>query len=162
MEGLGVDFKYLLIQLANIGIFYFLFTKFLLKPILKMLDSRRAKIQEGLENAEKAKKELEGVEILKEEAQRTAKNEEKKALQQAKEEAEIQAAQIIAQAKEKAEKIVKDATEASGRFEEEISAKIEVKHLEIISQMLEKILGDKMEDNSVKIKYQKAMNEMHK
>lgn len=161
MEALGINLKLLLIQLANFALFYFLFTKFLLKPIKKVLDERKTKIKEGIEAAEKSKEELANIEDMKTEAKKKAKNEEKKLLEEAKIKADKEAAEIIAEAKKKAAKIVKDAEVGIENIQQGEVKKMRVAELGIIEAAIEKILDDKLGDLNVKARYQKVMSELH-
>ncbi len=55
---LGIDWRLLVAQLVNFAVLITALTFFLFKPIMKALDSRRAKISESLENAERIGEEL--------------------------------------------------------------------------------------------------------
>lgn len=63
----GIDWKLMIAQLINFAIVFFVLKKFAYKPILKMLDDRKQKIEEGLSFAEKAKNELASIETVKKE-----------------------------------------------------------------------------------------------
>jgi len=65
IEKFGIDWKLLLAQLINFAVVFFVLRAFAYKPILKLLDERKKKIEEGLTFAEKAKSELANVETLK-------------------------------------------------------------------------------------------------
>lgn len=162
MEALGINLKFLLIQLANFILFYFLFTKFLLTPVKKMLDERKKRIAEGLEAAEKAKEELVKVEELKVEAKKKAKAEEKTVLDEAREKAEKEAAVIIEKAKQKAAKIVKDAETGIENIQAGEMKKMREKQLKIIEAVIEKIMDEKFESVDLRAKYQKVMGELYK
>jgi len=56
---LGISLPLLLAFLINFMILFVLLSKFLYKPVLKMLDERSKKIKEGMELAEATKKEYE-------------------------------------------------------------------------------------------------------
>jgi len=56
LSSLGIDLKILLAQLVNFGILIFLLSKFLYKPVLKMLDQRKKKIAESIKKAEEIEK----------------------------------------------------------------------------------------------------------
>lgn len=55
---LGIHWTKLIIQLVNFSIVLAVLWKFAYKPIFKILDERKAKIAEGLANADKIKAEL--------------------------------------------------------------------------------------------------------
>ncbi len=67
MEGLGIDFKLLLIQIVNFLVLLFVLKKWIYKPFLKFLDDRAAKIHESLNASEKMRKDLKDFETKKEE-----------------------------------------------------------------------------------------------
>lgn len=85
-----IDIKQVLLQLLNFGVLVFLFTKFMFQPILKILDARSKKIQDGQLAAEKSLKEAAGAQ--KKQAERLA-------------EASKKAAAIIAEAKAESKKL---------------------------------------------------------
>lgn len=161
MEGLGIDPKYLIIQIANIAIFYFLFTKFLLKPIIRILDDRKRKIAESMENAEKIKEELRKLEELKEEEKKKLKDEEKRIFETAKSKAQREVDEILLTARKKGAKAITDATEAASNIEKEAAKKAEVQELRLIEEIITKIMGEKLNDIEIKAKYQKVMSELH-
>ena len=65
IQEFGIDWKLMLAQLINFIVLVFLLAKFAYKPILKALDARRKKIEEGVMFSEKAKAELASIEELK-------------------------------------------------------------------------------------------------
>ena len=160
MEALGVNLKFLIIQIANVALFYFLFTRFLLKPILKVLDERKKKIAEGVENAERASQELKKVDEFKEEAKKKVKTEEKKLLDEARSAAQKQADEIIDAAKVKAAKIITDANAAAVNLEKDMMREVQENELKLIDEVIEKVLGEKLNDTEVRAKYQKVMSEL--
>ncbi len=58
LQSLGVDWKLLLAQLINFAILLAVLYKFLYKPLLKVMEERSKKIEDGLKNAEAAEKKL--------------------------------------------------------------------------------------------------------
>lgn len=96
MEKLGIQPLGLIAQVVNFLILFFLLSKFLYQPILKMLDERKRKIKESLEKGKKIEEEMAQLEAM-----RSAK----------KEEAEKEAQEIIRKAKEAAEEEKRKATE---------------------------------------------------
>ncbi|MBU1292872.1 F0F1 ATP synthase subunit B [Patescibacteria group bacterium] len=57
-EAFGIDGKLLLAQLINFGVLFVALTWLLYKPVMKTLDERRAKIAQGVEDAEAASQKL--------------------------------------------------------------------------------------------------------
>jgi len=87
LQAFGVDWRLLIIQAVNFGVLLAALTYFLYKPILGILDERRKKIEQGVKDASKAKKELDN--------------------------AEVKAGEIVGQATGKAEDIVLNAKEVA-------------------------------------------------
>lgn len=54
MEALGINLGYLLVQILGISALIVLLTAFIYKPILRVLDQRKARIAKGLEDARQA------------------------------------------------------------------------------------------------------------
>ena len=160
MEGLGVNLKFLIIQIANVALFYFLFTRFLLKPILKVLDERKRKIAEGVENAKRASQELKKIDELKEEVKKKAKTEEKKLLDDANLSAQKQADEIIDAAKVRAAKIITDANATAAIIEKDVMQQVQENELKLVDEIIEKVLGEKLQDAETRAKYQKVMSEL--
>jgi F-type H+-transporting ATPase subunit b len=67
MEALGIDLKTLIFQLINFLVLLILLTKLLHKPLKKLMESRQREIAEGLENAAKAREQLEQAEAERQE-----------------------------------------------------------------------------------------------
>ncbi len=57
-EAFGIDGSLLLAQLVNFGVLFVALTWLLYKPVMKTLDERRAKIAQGVEDAELASQKL--------------------------------------------------------------------------------------------------------
>lgn len=75
MEALGIDWKLLIAQLVNFALLFFLLRKFLFRPILKILDDRRARIAKSLSDAQKIEEELAKLEEKKEKELKRAQEE---------------------------------------------------------------------------------------
>ena len=58
MDALGIQWKILLAQTISFSIVFFVLWRFSYRPIFAMLEARRAKIADGLTNAEKIKTQL--------------------------------------------------------------------------------------------------------
>jgi F-type H+-transporting ATPase subunit b len=92
LKELGIDWRALIMQLISFSIVFFVLWKFAYGPIFKMLQARREKIAESLANAEKIKADV------------------------AKTEAERQ--KILADAGDKANKMIDEARQAAARVRE--------------------------------------------
>ncbi len=108
MDALGIDAWKLLAQIAAFLVFLVLFWKFASKPLLKMLDERQARVQEGLEAAQKMQDQLQAT---------AAKNDEVLA------EARRQAQDILVQAREQGDAAIARAQEQAGKQADEYMAR---------------------------------------
>src|SRR3990167_7186916 len=100
MEGLGINLNLIIQQVVVFIVFIYLFNKFLLSKILKMIEQRDNKITEGLSYAEKMQQEY--------------KNLEEKTIEE------------IEKAKKEASKIVEDTKTASIKIGNELKAKAKI------------------------------------
>jgi F-type H+-transporting ATPase subunit b len=92
LKELGIDWRALIMQLISFSIVFFVLWKFAYGPIFKMLQTRREKIAESLANAEKIKADV-------------AKT-------------EIERQKILADAGDKANKMIDEARQAAARVRE--------------------------------------------
>ncbi len=111
MEKLGINTTWLLAQIVNFGLLLLVLRLFAYKPILNMLNTRKQKIQESLEYAERVK--AEGAEQQKEFAHKLeeARREAQAASQTAQQVGEKEREAILVQARNEARKLVEQAKE---------------------------------------------------
>lgn len=162
MEQLGVELPQLITQIINFAILLFLLTKFLYKPILKALTERKRKIAEGLEFAEKMKKEDEKTELKRQEIVKEAKIEGKKIIDEAKKDAKKQQAEILDKANSEALEI-----KAKARVEIEsermlLEKELKTKTVEIAKTWVESVIGKFLEDKKQHEIVNKKINELSK
>jgi F-type H+-transporting ATPase subunit b len=133
-----------LFQVVNFGVILFVLNKVLYKPVMKMLDDRAKKINEGMAAAEKNLKEAGEIEKLKKAEIAKARKDAAAILRQAEAEAKKSADEIIEagrkKAKEEAERLMKNA-------ESEIAASkkaMEGQAVELALAMAKKALSQAM------------------
>jgi len=117
LQDLGVDGPKLIAQLINFAIVLFVLWRFAYKPVLEMLENRRQKIAESMDNAEKIKTEL----------------------------AETQAERdkVLAEANQKAQEMIADAKEAAQQVGEAEGQKAVKQAEEIIRKAREATDADR-------------------
>lgn len=105
-EALGVSLTEFVFYLINFLILVGLLTKFLYRPFLNMLETRKQSIQDALDNAEMVNRRAD--EKMENYNRQIAKMEERgrDIIREAKERADMQAAEILEEAKAKADSIV--------------------------------------------------------
>lgn len=99
MEALGINLGYLLVQIFNFAILFLVLTAWVYRPIVKMIDNRRASIEKGLEDARIAA--------------------------EARANAEKEANKVLAEAQAKASEVVREATERADSAGRDIKAMAE-------------------------------------
>jgi F-type H+-transporting ATPase subunit b len=98
-----INIYQILFQIFNFGVVMYLLNRVLYKPVLKMLDERAKKINEGMSLAEKNMKAAEDAEKTKKAEIAKARKEASSIIATAEKEAKAKADQIISEAKAKAE-----------------------------------------------------------
>lgn len=117
-----IDWKLLIAQTINFGLVFLALYVIAAKPLSKLMKERSKEINDGLDNAEQAKKELANANVTKEEIIKEAKidakkivvageNDGKEIIKEAKDKATLEKEEIIKQAKIDAEKEKKHATD---------------------------------------------------
>ncbi len=147
MEKLGVEPVQLLTQIFNFVVMFLVLSKLLYKPILKALDERRKKIEEGLQYAEKMKAETEKNDKKREEIIGEAKNEARKIIEEGKKSGRQVEAEIIEKAHKEAQEVI-----AKGRSELsleriEMEKQLRGQTIEIATSMEESILRQILDKN---------------
>ncbi len=118
MEALGINGSFLLVQIVNLIIVYVVVSKWIVTPIIGMLEKRRETIANGLEDARVAA--------------------------EARASAEKDAQKIIAEAQAKASQVVRDATERAESAGRDVKAAIEAE----AGKAREKAVADVEEDRN--------------
>lgn len=111
MENLGIDYKLIAAQLINFALFFFVFSKFIAKPFMTYLKGEQKKEEE---RAVLLKKLQEGESILESKEKdllKKSKTERDEIIAQAKEDAERVKADIIVQANKDSESMISKAKE---------------------------------------------------
>lgn len=162
MDKLGIEPIQLLTQIFNFVIMVVLLTKFLYKPILKALEERRKKIEEGLQYAEKMKVETEKNEKKREEIILEAKGEARKIMEEGKKSGRIVEAEIIEKAHKEAQEVI-----AKGRSELsleriEMEKQLRGQTIDIATSMVESILRQILDKNYQKEIINKKIRELEK
>lgn len=152
-----IDIKILLAQIINFALVLLVLYKFAYKPILKTLNARTRKIEEGIKHAEDVKHKLEEIEKKEQEVIMEAKKESQKIISASQVSAEKNKEEIISEAKAQSEKILEDARK---KIEEEKNKmfseiKSEVSDLAILAA--EKILKEKIDKENGKELVAKAI-----
>lgn len=99
----GLNWKLLLIQAVNFAVLVLVLWYFLYRPILKMLDERRAKVEQGVKDAQAAQARLLEIDNEKGEILKGATASAEEHLTASKARAQEQAHEIVTEAQQRAE-----------------------------------------------------------
>lgn len=155
LSDFGVQPILLAAQIINFLVLLFILQKLLYKPILKVLEERKRRIEESLLNAEKIQKELEETEIRREKVINDAIDEGKKIIA----EATTSANQIIAdsrtKAKEDMDNMMTEGVRMIAGERDKMTSEVKTQVASIIELSLEKVLGKSLDPKS----HQKLVDE---
>lgn len=160
MEKLGIQPIQLLTQIFNFLVMVILLTKFLYKPIIKMLDERKKKIQEGIEYTEKSKIELEKIDKKKQEVLKTADLAAKKVIEEGKLTGKKLEAQIVEKARKEAEDYIEKAKKEFALEKAEMEKQLKEQAIEIAAAMAQKILSQILDAKDQKYIIDKKLKEI--
>lgn len=124
LDKLGIDWRLFIAQLVNFVILFFALRKLLYRPVIAILDERRARITTGLRDAEQSTARLAGVELERREVLHRAETERAAMLERAAEEAEQLRKERAAAADEEARGIRTRATREAERVRSDLLAEV--------------------------------------
>lgn len=136
----GVNWKLLLIQGVNFGLLLAILYKFLYKPVLHMVDTRRAKIENAIKDSERMEMELGQAEAEKARILREATQKGDDLIDAAKKHAETSEITIMKDAHRKAVHLLNEAERRTAREREEMIQKAEREVARMAVLSAEKIL----------------------
>ena len=115
MEEIGLDLGLLVSQIVNFGLLVALLSIFLYRPVLNKLQERARRIEQGIEDAERAETRLAEAETHYEQEMERARQDAQEILEQATRNAEQQRQEILHKARQEAHEIVLRAQEQAER-----------------------------------------------
>lgn len=162
LTNFGIQPILLLAQIVNFILILFLLKKFFYKPIIKMLDDRRKRIEESLQNAqfiqEKLAKTEENSKKILEEARNNAQNiisEAKKAADRIYDQASLDARKLADQTLEKTKIQIE-------KQREEMQKQLGTETLTLVARIVKKVLGRSLKESERHGLTQKAITEITK
>ncbi|KND50857.1 MAG: ATP synthase F0, B subunit [Parcubacteria bacterium C7867-007] len=108
-EAFGIQLPLLLAQLVNFGVLFVALTYLLYKPVMKALDERRAKVAQGVLDAEEAAQKLASADEEASTTVQTAEREAEGIVASAREEAGSEKTRIVKEAEARAASVAADA-----------------------------------------------------
>ena len=143
LHQLGINGKLLLSQGVNFGIVLAVLTFFVYKPLVKILNERREKIEFGLRGAEEAKKRLAEIDVLKAEKIQEGETQAFEIVKGAEERAQERGVEIVDDAEVKSREILQRASQVEEQRRLEALATLTQESKSMIKSALIKMVSMK-------------------
>jgi F-type H+-transporting ATPase subunit b len=142
---LGIDWKLLIAQAVNFGILFLVLRRFAYKPMLDFLESRSARIDKGLKDAERAQLKLSSMEEKEKQVLIEARNEARSIITLAEASAKKRDADRLKETEEKTKRFLDDARMKIEEEKQKILTEAKQEITEIVALSVEKILKEKVD-----------------
>lgn len=146
MEALGLDIRALAFQLGNFVLLLVILTKLLHKPLKQLMEKRQQEINEGLDNAAKARQQLEEAEAEREKMLAKADTDGRALLEEVKKRATALEATLTADAQEKSEKMLAKTREELGLERQQLVKELRGELATLVVTATEKVLASPIPD----------------
>jgi F-type H+-transporting ATPase subunit b len=143
----GINFKMLIASIINFAILLYLLNKIMYQPLLKVLEDRKAKIDESLANADTIEKKLKETETREKEMLHKARIESDSIIKKAEEMAVIRQKQILDSAAEQANKIIERGEAKIEQRRAELEKDLKQNTVSLVIETTRLILKDNMPKN---------------
>lgn len=155
MEKLGINITWLLAQIVNVGLLIFLLWRLAYKPVLKMMNDRRQKIQESLDYAEKVKQDAAAQQKEFDQKLEAMRREMASAAASAAQAGEKERETILAQAREEARKLVEQARGQIDYERKQMLSELRDEVVRLSMLTTQKVVGSSLDENA----HRKLVNE---
>jgi F-type H+-transporting ATPase subunit b len=142
---LGVDWKLLIAQAINFGILFWVLRRFAYRPMLEFLESRSARIDKGLKDAEAAQAKLAHMEEQEKQVLGQARSEARTIIASAETAAKKRDAERLLETEEKTKRFLEDARVKIEEEKQKILAEAKQEITDVIALSVEKILKEKVD-----------------
>lgn len=137
---LGFDWRVFLFNIINILIMLFLLRKFVIVPILQMIDERKKLIEEGFNQEQEARKMLEEANLEAKKIVSNAINESEEIVQNAKSQSKKVAEEILNEANGKADQILESAEKSIDAKEKSMMEKARERLADMVTVATAKVV----------------------
>ncbi len=145
MEALGINLGYLLVQIFNFLIIFIVLRAWVFKPILQLLEKRRAAIAQGLEDARIAAEARQNAEREAERILAEAQAKANQIIREATDRAEAKGREVIAAAEQEAAKKIAEAAIEAERERERILGELRGQVASLAIAAAQKLIGDSLD-----------------
>jgi len=148
LEALGINLGYLISQIVNFTLLALLLYFVAYKPVLRMLDERSARINQGIQDAEQASRRAAEMEQEFERQMAEARREGQEIVAQATQASERAGQEILERAREESRTQIERAREEIARERDLAMADLRRQVAELSLMISEKILGEALDEQS--------------
>jgi len=134
LESIGIDLKLLIAQIVNFGIVLFVLYRFLYKPLLKAMQARTEKIEQGVKHAEEMSQKIAEIEERSQKAKETAEKEALRVIQEAKKEGEAIIKKSQEEGRSQSEAMIAKTKEEMAEEKENILSEVKEEIIQIVNQ----------------------------
>jgi len=146
-SGLGINAVALISQIISFGVVFYILWRWGFPAIIRTLDRRQATIREGVENAERARRELNEANARAEELLAESRRQAQDTINRAEQAAEREASRIIDEANERVQQIhqqqIERIRQEAAQAREELSRLVVNLSLEAASKVIRKSVDNK-------------------
>lgn len=146
----GVNPILLAAQVVNFLVLLFILQKLLYKPLIKVLDERKRRIEESLENAEKIQKELEETEANRAKVMDEAIEESKRIITEATTQGQMLMQESQTKAREEFDSMMEQGAQMIAGEKEKMKSEVKSEVASMIQMSLEKVLAGALDEKSHK------------
>ncbi len=145
LEKLGVDWKLLLAQAVNFLVLLWVLKRFAYKPILKALEARTNKIEQGLKDAQASQAKLQGVIEEEKKILAAAREEARSILIEAEASAKKRDAMMLDETKQKIDRMIVETDKHLSEKQAKLLREAKEELAETVLLVTKKVLGDKVD-----------------
>lgn len=160
MEQLGIQPWGIIWQVVNFLVLLYLLKRFLYAPVLRMLDERRKKIEDGLQSAKRMEETLQKSEKKQQEVLVAAREEGKKLIDDAKKAARRTEEELIQKAHQEAEAIIQKSHQEIAAERKQMQEQLQKESVDLAMQMLEKVLTQVLSEKEQQEIIEKRMKDI--
>lgn len=147
---LGINWMLLIAQIVNFTILAFVLTKFIYKPIMKLLEERKNRVKGDIEKSNVLDAKIKEADSAKNEILSVARTESEKIIKSSEKNARDIKETILKEASDEVSKIKEEAKKQIGNDREKTMQDMKKELGKLIAVSVEKTIGDVMESNTQK------------
>ncbi len=138
---LGIDWPRFIAQTINFAIVLWVLNRFAYRPVLRLLEERRTRIAESLQNAERIQKELAAAEEARREILHQANERASQLIAEAEQTAKLQGEKLLKEAAEESERILAKTRARAEQEQQESRAVVRREVGELVLALTAKVSG---------------------